>query len=229
VLSYLRTQSLEEGEVLFRQGAASNRIYFVVHGYLALVEERSSQYASSQYNITPTNGYRAHPHSSDGASVGTSGSSEDDTSSFMVDTGATSSSAEARLELGLEYDSEDSRLSTPKGKGIGSSSSSSSSSAGGSSSSSSSSSSSRRDVRIRKLGPGCILGSSEFLMNQPFHVYTARSVAPRTVLLGFLYDDFAKLEKASPVAAMMLYKETAYFLARKNAQSKRQVNFGLFS
>ena len=216
MLSYLHTHVLEEGEVLFRQGAVPDRIYFVVHGYLALVVKKNQGLHQ------------------EGSARG-SGSSEDDNTSVGFGDNL-NSGAEVRLDMGLEYDSEDSMMRTPTKQQQQQSPSFSPSRFSPSAAASSSSNSNnhnkkkkKRGVRIRKLGPGCILGSSAFLMHETSFGYDARSVSPQTVLLTLHHDDMVKLESANPVAAMMLYKETAYFLARKNAQSKRQVNFGLFS
>ncbi len=194
VTEFLTTQVLAEGEILFHQGSISDRMYFVVQGYLALEEAKVRQ---------------SRDLDESSAREETSEATDDDSiSSFS----GQDSPQESRLEAGLDYDSEESIVSwnppleaavpVPFSK--------------------------KRKTRIRKLGPGCILASSEFHLSIGAHGYSARCVSTRAILVTILYEDLLRLESANPVAAMMLYKEMGYFLARKNFQSKRQVNFGLF-
>jgi len=76
--------------------------------------------------------------------------------------------------------------------------------------------------RVRKLGKGCIVGASNFYMTKGTSNMTV-ATGTEAVVLKLGYREIRELEVKSPRAAMGLFKLIGYFLARKNLQSKRQI------
>ena len=88
-----------------------------------------------------------------------------------------------------------------------------------------------RPLRVRKAGPGCIMSASEYWLHGCLSYTATVCSSSDAVLLTLRYSVLEELERSNPRSALAIHRLVAYSLARKNSQSKRQIQClsGLYS